>query len=75
MIITTDDGEHFDPTHLLEEGLQNGFPVKGQTFDEIVANQSAATPSEARHGKGRMTFEHPMEQDIWIPGQGKGPNG
>lgn len=53
----------------MEEGLENGFPVEGQRFDDVVANKSAATVSDARYDGGQKTHDHPTDQDIWIPGR------
>lgn len=63
MLIEKEDGEYFDPTHLLEEGMAGGFPVEGERFDRVVREKSAPTPEQARHGKGRLRF----------PGIGEGP--
>lgn len=57
MIIEKEDGDFFDPTHLLEEGMAGGFPVKGERFDRVVSERSAATPDQARHDRGRLRFD------------------
>lgn len=63
MIFELDDGNYFDPTHLLHEAMENGFPVEGADFDQVVEDTKAPTAEQARYSRGRLEW----------PGIGEGP--